>query len=164
MAVYKKARYQAPTQPPWSKMQRAVSLIVAPGLPLQIQCRVYPMHAQYGTTGIPRYWITLDREIIWDYPRQFVGRGSPSGETPDGWPYVTDISEISRLIRDYLETPRSRLLTESFPRDVWGIVDILRAADRRVGRRQWGGLEARAGSVAVTKVLARRRARRVAPE
>ena len=75
MAHYKKASYIRPTQPPWSKLQRAVYLIVAPGLPLQIQCRVYPMDSQFGTVGIPRYWITLGKEIIWDYPKDFVSRG-----------------------------------------------------------------------------------------
>ncbi len=153
MAVYRKAHYQKPTQPRWSKLQRAVYLIVAPGLPLQIQCRVYPMHAQYGTTGIPRYWITLGKEILRDSPKQFVGHASPSGETPPGWPYTTDISEISTLIRDYLETSRPRLLTEPFSQDRWGLINLLRAADRPIGSRQWEALEQQAKSESVRKIL-----------
>lgn len=157
MAVYKKARYEGTTHAPWSKLQRAVYLIVAPGLPLQIHCRVYPMNAQWGTTGIPRYWMTLGKEIIWDYPKQFVSQGYLDRHLPNRWPYATDISEISCLIREYLDTPRSRILTEPFTHDLWGVVDILRAADRRVGRRQWDALKQHAGSDAVTKIIACRK-------
>ena len=135
MTPRKKQRYGKPNTPPWSKLQRAVYLIVAPGLPLQVQCRVYPMDAQYGGTGIPRYWMTLGKEIIWDYPKDFVSRGYLDRHLPYPWPYATDISQISCLIREYLDTPRDQLLSKPFDHDVWGIVDILRAADRRVGSR-----------------------------
>lgn len=157
MAHYKKQIYISPMQPPWSKLQRAVYLIVAPGLPLQIQCRVYPMHAQWGTTGIPRYWITLGKEIIWDYPKQFVSRGYLDRHLPYNWPYATDISDISCLIREYLDTPRNQLLSKPFEHDLWGIVDILRAADRRIGSRQWKALEQRASNEVVSKIIAKRR-------
>ena len=134
-------------------MQRAISLILAPCVPLQVQCRVYPMHSQYGTTGIPRYWITLGQEILWDYPRQFIGRASTSGQTPPDWPYNTDISAISCLIRDYLDTPRQCLLTAPFPHDLWGLIPILQAADRRIGSRQWEVLAQQTESEAVHKIL-----------
>ncbi len=160
MAHYKKASYFRPTQPPWSKLQRAVYLILAPGLPLQIQCRVYPMDSQFGTTGIPRYWVTLGKEIVWDYPRDFVSQGYLDRHLPYPWPYRTDISEISCLIREYLDTPRSQILSEPFANDLWGIVNVLRAADRRVGSRQWDKLERSAASEAVTKILARRKSER----
>ncbi len=113
------------------------------------------MDAVYGTTGIPRYWITLGKEIIWDYPKDFVSRGYLDRHLPYPWPYRTDISEISCLIREYLDTPRSQILLEPFENDLWGIVNILRAADRRVGSRQWDELERSATSEAVTKILAR---------
>lgn len=136
---------------PWSKLQRAVYLIAAPSLKFQIQCRAYPMLSQWGGTNIPRYWVTLDKEILWDYPKQFVGR------LPDTWPYKTDASEISCLIREYLDTPRSQLLSRPFAHDLWGIINILRAVDRRIGSRQWAALEQRANSDAVSQILARRK-------
>lgn len=159
MTPFKKASYDGHGRPPWSKLQKAVYLVLAPGLPLQIQCRVYPMDAVYGTTGIPRYWITLGKEIIWDYPKQFVGLGYLKRHLPHQWPYATDISEISCLIREYLDTPRNRILSEPFEHDIWGIVDILRAMDRRVGSRQWEVLKQSTGSEAATKILAWREAR-----
>ena len=157
MTPSRKAGYGGKGGHPWSKLQRAVYMIRAQGLPLQIQCRVYPMDAIYGTTGIPRYWITLGKEIIWDYPKQFVSLGYLDRHLPDKWPYATDISEISCLIREYLDTPRSAILSEPFENDLWGIVNILRAADRRVGSRQWEALEQQANNTAVTKILAKRK-------
>jgi hypothetical protein len=158
MTPYTKAHYGGHGKVPWSKLQRAVYLILAPNLPLQIQCRVYPMDAVYGTTGIPRYWITLGKEIIWDYPKQFVSLGYLNRQLPCNWPYATDISEISCLIREYLDTPRRQILSEPFEHDLWGIVNILRAADRRVGSRQWLSLKQNANSEAVNKILAKRKA------
>ena len=157
MASYKKAHYDGHGRPPWSKLQKAVYLIRAVGLPLQIQCRVYPMDANYGTTGIPRYWVTLGKEIIWDYPKQFVSLGYLNRHHPHDWPYATDISEISCLIREYLDTPRSQILSKPFENDLWGIVNILRAADRRIGSRHWDQLERIAGSTAVRKIIAHRK-------
>lgn len=166
MTPTKKARYGGHTkyhQPPWSKLQRAVYLVVAPDLPLQIQCRIYPMDAVYGESGIPRYWITLGKEIIWDYPKQFVSLGHLDRHLPIPWLYANDISEISCLIREYLDTPRSELLSKPFENDLWGIVNILRAADRRVGSRQWELLEQQAGSEAVSKIIAKRKSHQAAP-
>jgi len=161
MTPCKKAHYDGHGGPPWSKLQKAVYLIRAAGLPMQIQCRVYPMDAVYGGTGIPRYWITLGKEIIWDYPKQFVSLGYLERQLPHKWPYATDISEISCLIREYLDTPRSQILSKPFENDLWGIVNILRAADRRVGNRQWDKLERCANSEAVTKVVAYRKSEKV---
>ena len=112
------------------------------------------MDAQWGGTGIPRYWITLNKEIVWDYPKEFVSRGHLDKE----WPYVTDISDISCVIREYLDTLRERLLSEPFVHDKWGIVNILRAADRRIGSRHWDELEQQANSEVVAKIVAQRKA------
>ncbi len=121
------------------------------------------MDAIYGGNGIPRYWIALGKEIIWDYPKQFVSLGYLDRHLPIPWLYANDISEISCLIREYIDTPRSELLTKPFENDVWGIVNILRAADRRVGSRQWDLLEQQAGSEAVSKIIAKRKSHQATP-
>lgn len=161
MTPAKKARYGGHGKVPWSKLQRAVYLIRAPKLPLQIQCRVYPMDAVYGDSGIPRYWITLGKEIIWDYPKQFVSLGCLERHLPSQWLYANDISDISCVIREYLDTPRDEMLSKPFEHDVWGIVNILRAADRRVGSRQWEDLRHSANSQAVNKILDMRKAQKI---
>jgi hypothetical protein len=82
---------------PWSKLQKEYYLLVADGLKIQLQCRTYHMDSQMGSTNLPRYWITLNKETIWDYPKQFVGREHPSRAYTNGYPYRTDIPSISKL-------------------------------------------------------------------
>ncbi len=59
---------------PWSKLQSRLYNLIDENLNFQIHCIVYPMHSERGPTGLPRYWITLDKNIIWDYPKQFVDK------------------------------------------------------------------------------------------
>lgn len=141
----------------WSKLQKQLYQIIDPAIGFQIQCRVYAMDSLCGSTGIPRYWITLGKEIIWDYPKHFVSKGFLDRHLPYKWPYATDVSGISDLIRNYIDTPREQLLIKTFQEDVWELVDILRAADRRLGNRQWDLLEQRTQTEAARKILARRR-------
>jgi hypothetical protein len=89
----------------------------------------------HGSTDLPRYWITLGKKILWDYPKDFNAKGGSTVQN-QGYPYCNDVSEISELLRDYVDTPKSELLSRTFENDKWGRVDILRAADRRVGRSQ----------------------------
>lgn len=50
----------------WSKLQKELYLIIDPTIDLQIHCVAYPMRSRYGNTALPRYWITLGKEIIFD--------------------------------------------------------------------------------------------------
>ena len=144
----------------WSKLQKQVYKIVDPTIRFQIQCRVYPMHSQYGTAGLPRYWITLGHDVIWDYPKQFVGVSHPLRADPSQYPYGTDISAISDLIREYIDTPRAMLLVRQFDNDHWGLINILRAADSRIGSRQWPDFIEKTHNIAALKVLERRMQRK----
>ncbi|MDR0453617.1 MAG: hypothetical protein LBH05_02245 [Deferribacteraceae bacterium] len=122
----------------WSKLQREIYKIVAKNINLQIHCVAYRMDSHCGSTDLPRYWITLDKEIIFDYPKRFL---SDEGwkyvyEEHDNYPYMTDIPDITDLIKEYIDTPKDELLTKVFYSDNWGLVDILRAADRRIGIRR----------------------------
>jgi hypothetical protein len=89
---------------PWSKLQREVSKLFAEGLRLQIQCRTYRMASARGSTDLPRYWCTLGKDVIWDYPRDF-------GENTTYAPYDTDVSSISSLLCEYIDTPTDQLLS-----------------------------------------------------
>lgn len=144
----------------WSKLQRQVYKIVDPTIKFQIQCRVYAMDSQYGSVRLPRYWITLDRDIIWDYPGQFMATPLPGRAKPADYPYGTDISAISELLREYIDTPRQELLTKRFENDYWGLINILRAADSRVGSRQWPKLVKKTHNGAALKVLEKRMSRK----
>lgn len=138
---------------PWSKLQKEFYLIRADGINFQLQCRRYRMDSAQGSTDCPRYWITLDKEVIWDYPKDFINRSHPD-RTPANWyPYNTDISAISDLIRDYLDTPKTELMSRVFEHDHWGLVNILRAADKRIGLRRLPALKSKTGNKAALKVI-----------
>ncbi|MEM9244146.1 MAG: hypothetical protein AAGA67_00175 [Cyanobacteria bacterium P01_F01_bin.153] len=137
---------------PWSKLQKRYYLLVADELDIQLQCRAYRMDSQWGTTNLPRYWITLGKEILWDYPKDFIGRSSNQIQT-DLYPYVTDVSRISHLIRDYVDTPRNVLLNKNFDDDYWGLTEILKASDKRIGQRRLPELRRQVTSTAALKVI-----------
>ncbi len=94
------------------------------------------MHSERGSTGLPRYWITLDKNIIWDYPKQFIDKKLKNDGVIKTYPYNTDISEISDLIEEYIQMDKEELFQKHFENDLWGLVNILKAADRRIGIRR----------------------------
>ena len=79
----------------WSKLQKSLYLIVSDKADFQIHCSVYRMKSQRGSTDLPRYWITIGKEIIFDYPKQFI-----NSEENKNYPYETQISDISDCIRE----------------------------------------------------------------
>jgi uncharacterized protein len=114
---------------------------------------------------------TLDygkKETIFDYPNQFMDlpdheaewwdkkRADSSGQISvrNSYPYERHgVSEISVLIRDYIDRPREALF-EPFENDRWGLTDILRALDRRVGKRRL--LEMKTEKIGVAKIISLR--------
>ncbi len=138
---------------PWSKLQKEFYLLRAEGLDFQLQCRKYRMASQMGSTDCPRYWITLGKEIIWDYPRDFVGTDHPGRADPKWYPYGNDIPDISNLIREYIDTPRDEILSKVFADDHWGLINILRAADKRIGARRLPDLKKKTANKAARRVI-----------
>ena len=142
-------------------------MLIDPRIRFQIHCRIVRMQSQRGSTDLPRYWITLDGETIWDYPGQFIVEGGDvrrtDGSVIRGYPYSTDVPEISDLIREYIDTPIESLLSHQFDGDHWGLANILRAADRRIGRRQWSALKRKTHNHAAHRVLQARTDKREEP-
>ncbi|MEJ2765218.1 hypothetical protein VV869_14755 [Photobacterium sp. MCCC 1A19761] len=114
-------------------MKKAIEALFDPTAGLQIHCNVYRMSSARGSTHCPRYWIVQGKTIIWDYPKDFL----PLNQTEHAgqYPYVNDVSEISALLRHYIDTPKAALMTTSFD-DRWGLIDMLRCADRRLGLKR----------------------------
>jgi len=120
----------------WSKLQKELYLLICPEIEFQIHCVRYPMRSQYGSESLPRYWITIGKEIIWDYPKDFIGKnkkGDYDKPANGEYPYINEASDISDLIREYIDTPKDDLLEKVFEYDKWGFTDIVKAADRRLG-------------------------------
>ena len=116
----------------WSKLQKSLYLIVSDKVDFQIHCSVYRMNSQRGNTDLPRYWrITIEKEIVFDYPKQFI-----EDEANKNYPYETQISDISDCIREYIDCPVNLLLEKNFENDLWGLTDILKAVDKRLGKEK----------------------------
>ena len=118
----------------WSKLQERVYNIVDPELNFQIHCALYEMNSNDGWHGekLPRYWITIGKEIVFDYPRMF---NTFERYGFNSYPWYNDISCISDLIEGYIERPKEKLM-EPFENDSFGITNILRVCDRRIGKRR----------------------------
>lgn len=117
------------------------------------------MRSARGSTDLPRYWISLKDEIIFDYPKQFIRKGEDGnfienlkGERAE-CPYITDISKISDLIREYIDTPKEEIFSKQFENDAWGLADIIKAADRRIGKSRLEQLKSATDSEAVKKII-----------
>jgi hypothetical protein len=118
----------------WSKLRKPVEDLFVVGLHLGIQCstiRTTSNNEGSLVEVLGTFVVRLDKAVIWDFPKQFVTywSGYPDG----GNQYSYSVSDINCLLRDYLDTPKVALPGKQFERDYFGITDILKAADRRLG-------------------------------
>ena len=100
------------------------------------------MQSRRGSTDLPRYFITLAGEIIFDYPKDFALKDgrikslAQGGALAKFYPYDSGISDIGELIREYIDTPKEELFAKHFDADEWRLANILKAADKRIGKRR----------------------------
>ena len=140
----------------WSKLQKELYKLISDDINFQLHCISYPMHSNYGSTDLGRYYITINKEIIWDYPKDFLrkdGRiGNYKGES-NNYPYQTDISDLSNIIRTYIDTPKEKLYVHHFEEDKWGFTNILKAADKRIGKRRLNDLLKKTNNKAAKQII-----------
>ena len=156
---------------PWSKLQKQIYNLIDEKINFQIHCVAHRMRWKSDTTPT-RYWITLGKEVLWDYPKDFA---KTTDVVYDGWwfcknangtqnyagefefyPYTTDISDISNFIRDYINTSKNELFEKEFESDKWGLTDILKAADRRIGKDRLLALKIKTKSISANKIIEER--------
>ena len=92
------------------------------------------------STTMPRYYLTLDSEVIWDYPKHFKKIERLHGS------WWTCGQRISALVKDYVNTPVKELLVKEFDdnrcqsrfiNDIpLGLVELFLACDRRLGKER----------------------------
>ena len=118
----------------WSKLQSRLYNLMDPAIDFQLHCALYEMNSNNGYHGnkLPRYFITVGKEIVFDYPKDFdttrkYGRNS--------YPWDTEISEISNMIEAYIQRPEADLM-QPLEGDIWGLTALLRVCDRRIGKRR----------------------------
>ena len=121
-----------------SKLKKKIESLWSPNLDMQIHANYYQKaHAE-------RWWIALNGEIVWDFPAPFVGynRLTPMGAR---LPMIQHFGSfecqiIKNIVVPFMTTPVDELLIAKFDHDEWELGDILRAADRRLGKkrlREW---------------------------
>ncbi len=118
----------------WSNLQKALYGIISPDMDFQIHCVAYPMRSKsgWGHESVPRCWITIGKEIVWDFPKC-----CPQEQLDKMYyPYCGNLSFISQTIRDYIDCPRNELLTFDEEDRHWGLLPILKVCDHRIGKRR----------------------------
>ena len=141
----------------WSKLQKRIYAIVDPTIDWQIHCVVYRYNGWNCEHAVPRYFITLNGRIIFDWPKDFP----IINDREQYWESIslhvqTAASRISKAIEDYLNAPIEKQLIMTDP---WGVTDIVRAADRHIGKRRWHELFAVSNDAARQVLISREIAR-----
>lgn len=138
----------------WSKLQSRLYNLMDPEIDFQLHCALYEMNSNdgYHSNKLPRYFITVGKEIVFDYPRDFdtavkYGRNS--------YPWDTEISDISDMIEAYIQRPEAELM-QSFADDAWGLTDLLRVCDRRIGKRRLRELRDSAADERLLRIINQR--------
>ena len=138
----------------WSKLQKRLYNLMDPKINFQIHCALYEMNSNDGYHGnkLPRYFITIGKKIVFDYPKDFDTNKSYESTA---YPWLTDMSEISDVIEEYIQCPESEILHD-FEDDKWGITEILRVCDRRIGKRRLRELENTITNEVLLEIIERR--------
>lgn len=125
---------------PFSKLKKQIESLFIPELKMQVNCISYPIRSQYGSSSIPRFYVQLGKEIIWDFPKDFPIKDIH-------YHYWKEDTGISNLIREYIDTPVLELLDKTFENEqiiiepqrcnfYLGLIDMFIAADRRIGKEK----------------------------
>lgn len=110
---------------PWSKLQSALYKVIDKKVNFQIHSCSYDIG---DSVGIPRYWITIRKDIVWDFPKNAMWDNSD-------WNFFNEAKSISRLIKTYVDCPKDKLLTNIF-NDRWKMLPYLLACDKRIGKKR----------------------------
>lgn len=110
----------------WSQLKSLLVELFDPTLALDIHCTV---HRREIGEPIGRYWITLDKRTIWEVPSRVHELLKTTVSEPVA-------SEITGVLRAYLDLSPETLVPWH-DEDPWHLGQVLRAADRRVGKRRF---------------------------
>jgi hypothetical protein len=110
---------------------------------------------------LPRLWIILNKEIIFDFLKDYKDMLIPNA---DGWyrdsegqpcrrVYYCEVTNINTMIHAYIETPATELFDLTFEDDHFGFCDILKAADKRIGKNRLLLLKDKTTNQAAIKII-----------
>jgi hypothetical protein len=132
---------------PFSKIKKNIDSFFDEKLNMEMCCLSYPIRSQYGSSSIPRFYLKLGKEYIWDFPKDF--------EIKKHFHEWVNEVHISELVRDYIDEPVDKLLRKEFEKDKISLTDhfymknrsedieielklteLFKAADRRLGKEK----------------------------
>jgi len=133
---------------PFSKLKKIIAGLFDPNLKMEFCCVSYPVKSQYGSGSIPRFYLKINKKIIWDYPKDFEIKKVPF--------YIwADANKVSEVVREYIDTPLDELLHKKFKNETGGFIaqylgsnhqdkieweykltELFKAADRRLGKEK----------------------------
>lgn len=134
---------------PFNKLKKVIDNLFDEKLKMEFCCNSYPIRGQWGNrNSIPRYYVKIGKEIIWDFPKDFDMKELP-------FYYWAGNNYINELVRDYIDTPIEKLLKKKFKYDKNGFIiqylysshqdnfeieykltELFIAADRRLGQEK----------------------------
>ena len=106
----------------WSQIQRKLYEIIDPKINLQVHCAVYPGGGKTCANGIPRFWVTLDGEVIFDCMHDFMFMWHDKDFNIGNLPFEDDISWCCGIVIRHFQAPVDSLMTLH---DRFGLTDIL---------------------------------------
>ena len=149
----------------FSKVKKQIESLFEPELNMQFCCIAYPMRTDWSNNHIPRFYVKLGDKIIWDFPKDFDMKKAH-------WALWARTNGIVDLVREYIDTPVSEVLTKKFKGDEYEFVaqylyentqetikinyrltDIFKAADRRLGKEKLLAWAAKIKNPIVDRVL-----------
>lgn len=108
----------------WSKLKKKVEGLMDPSLDFKIYCNAYEI-GSYGNE-IPRWWITIKGEIIWDFPKHY---------SQEDW-YYEDL-DFSQRLENYINFPSDDLnILINLNEDDFNLIHLLLSCDKRIGKRR----------------------------
>lgn len=124
----------------WSKLKKEIKSLFDDGINLDVHCTDMDRaiearrfnsgeHLSFQTLG--NFRVILDKKELWNFPKEFVKANDPL-TWPHARPYSYSVSDFNGVIREYIDTPKSELLSKNFENDLFGISRLLLAADRRI--------------------------------
>jgi hypothetical protein len=140
---------------PWSKLERRLRDLPDPALKLRFRFTAYrqeSIQTPWAGESACKFWITQGKQTLWAVPRD--RHSGDSGEIDScarrspGW--------LVELAAEYLQLPRDQLIAWKPDWGGWGLPDLLKACDRRLGRRQWDALKLHLTEPAALRLLAMR--------
>lgn len=146
---------------PWSKLERRLRDLPDPALDLRFRFTAYRrevIETPHWSESACKFWITQGRRTLWAVPRdrhvgEVDGGADYYGRRSPGW--------LVEIAAEYLQLPRDQLIPWQPEWAGWGLVDILKACDRRIGRARWPMLQEQLQDPVALHVLGLRSGKRL---